>query len=63
MDDNTITLRDSFALQVVLAILSREDQTGNDNRFIAQYAYRVADALLVERNKKTLQKNEKDAGV
>ena len=51
--EDKITLRDLIAVQVVLAILSRDDQTGNDNKFVAQYAYQVADALLQERDKKT----------
>ena len=62
MDANTITLRDSFAMQVVLAILSHEDQTGNDIGFVAQYAYQMADALLKERDKTPLQQRGKDAG-
>lgn len=54
--NNCFSLRDEIAMTVVLGLMSREDQTGYNPKFIASYAYEIADAFLLQRDNRLKNK-------
>lgn len=53
MNNNTPTLRDTFAAAAMQAIIAKYDDSTEDRAYarVSEMAYRMADAMLAERNK------------
>lgn len=50
------TLRDEVAMRVITSLTAREDQTGMNNTFIVKNAYAIADLVVAEHERWTLEK-------